>query len=126
MCGTTISAGRPRWWRPTSATACGCPATAAPMLARLARRPSLRIRVLAGVLLVTVVVLSAFDLAAVTGLRRYLYAQTDSQLADVLSLYKPFQVTAAGPRPGARKPHVAKVPSVHSRQVPIRGPHLFV
>ncbi|HEX9624231.1 MAG TPA: ATP-binding protein [Streptosporangiaceae bacterium] len=96
------------------------------MLARLARRPSLRIRVLAGVLLVTVVVLSAFDLAAVTGLRRYLYAQTDSQLADVLSLYKPFQVTAAGPLPGARKPHVAKVPSVHSRQVPIRGPHLFV
>jgi hypothetical protein len=96
------------------------------MLARLARWRSLRIRVLAGVLLVTVVVLSGFDLAAVTGLRRYLYAQTDSQLGNVLSLYKPYQITVAVPRPGFRKPHVARLPSVIRKLPRIHGPHLFV
>ncbi|HET7012979.1 MAG TPA: HAMP domain-containing sensor histidine kinase [Streptosporangiaceae bacterium] len=89
------------------------------------RRPSLRIRVLAGVLLVTVVVLCAFDLAAVTGLRRYLYNQTDTQLANVLALYKPFHITAVRP-PGAGKPRFQKVSSNFIGQTKIRGPHLFV
>ena len=59
------------------------------MMLRRPRRPQLRTRVLAGVLLITVVALAAFDAAAVTALRRYLLSQTDSRLQTVLSLYRP-------------------------------------
>jgi two-component system, OmpR family, sensor kinase len=59
------------------------------MTLRRPRRPQLRTRVLAGVLLITVVALVAFDVAAVTALRRYLLSQTDSRLQTVLSLYPP-------------------------------------
>jgi len=59
------------------------------MTLRRPRRPQLRTRVLAGVLLITVVALVAFDAAAVTALRRYLLGQTDSRLQTVLSLYRP-------------------------------------
>jgi two-component system OmpR family sensor kinase len=52
----------------------------------------LRARVLAGVLAVTLVVLGVFDVAAVTALRRYLYGQTDTQLHNVLALYRPFNL----------------------------------
>ncbi len=44
---------------------------------------------LAGVLLITLTALVAFDVSAVTALRRYLLAHTDSQLTEVLSLYRP-------------------------------------
>jgi two-component system, OmpR family, sensor kinase len=60
------------------------------MKLRLPWRPRwalLRTRVLAGVLLVTLVVLAAFDVAAVSALRPYLLGQTDGQLRDVLDLY---------------------------------------
>jgi two-component system, OmpR family, sensor kinase len=53
----------------------------------LPRWALLRTRVLAGVLLVTLVVLAAFDVAAVSALRPYLLGQTDVQLRDVLNLY---------------------------------------
>jgi two-component system OmpR family sensor kinase len=43
---------------------------------------------LAGVLLVTLGALAAFDIAAVTALRGYLLAQTDTQLHSVVSLYR--------------------------------------
>lgn len=92
---------------------------------RPSRQPSLRIRVLAGVLLITVAVLGAFDFAAVTGLRRYLYTQTDTQLANVLSLYKPFSLTVV-PQPGARKPDFQKVPSARKARFPLQGPRLFI
>ena len=59
------------------------------MMLRRPRRPQLRTRVLAGVLLITVVALVAFDVAAVTALRGYLLGQTDSRLQTVLSLYRP-------------------------------------
>jgi len=59
------------------------------MTLRRPRRPQLRTRVLAGVLLITVVALVAFDAAAVSALRRYLLGQTDSRLQTVLSLYRP-------------------------------------
>ena len=59
------------------------------MTLRRPSRPQLRTRVLAGVLLITVVALVAFDVAAVTALRRYLLSQTDSRLQTVLSLYRP-------------------------------------
>jgi two-component system, OmpR family, sensor kinase len=52
-------------------------------------RAQLRTRVLAGVLAVTVIALAGFDLAAVSLLRRYLISQTDSQLKNVLDLYRP-------------------------------------
>ena len=59
------------------------------MMPRRPRRPQLRTRVLAGVLLITVVALVAFDVAAVTALRGYLLGQTDSRLQNVLRLYRP-------------------------------------
>ena len=59
------------------------------MMLRRPRRPQLRTRVLAGVLLITVVALVAFDVAAVTALRGYLLGQTDSRLQNVLRLYRP-------------------------------------
>jgi two-component system, OmpR family, sensor kinase len=59
------------------------------MMLRRPRRPQLRTRVLTGVLLITVVALVAFDLAAVTALRGYLVGRTDSRLQAVLSLYRP-------------------------------------
>jgi two-component system, OmpR family, sensor kinase len=57
-------------------------------LLRRPRRALLRTRVLAGVLLVTLVVLAAFDVAAVTALRSYLIGQTDSGLRQVIGLYR--------------------------------------
>ena len=53
------------------------------------QRPRLRTRVLVGVLTVTLAALAAFDVAAVAALRGYLIGRTDSQLQDVLDLYKP-------------------------------------
>jgi two-component system OmpR family sensor kinase len=50
------------------------------------RRPQLRTRVLAGVLLITLVALVAFDFAAVTALRRYMVSQAGARLQTVLSL----------------------------------------
>jgi two-component system, OmpR family, sensor kinase len=52
---------------------------------RQPRRALVRTRVLVGVVAVTVVVLAAFDIAAVTALRGYLLDQTDSQLQHVLA-----------------------------------------
>lgn len=98
------------------------------MAVRLTRRRSLRIRVLAGVLLVTVIALTAFDFAAVTALRRYLYAQTDNQLANVLALYRPFQVNLPAGPPSRRTARVQAVraPSSSHRQANwIIGPHVF-
>jgi len=71
------------------------------MLARLRGRVRLRTQVLVGVLLVTLAALAAFDVAAVTALRQYLIGQTDTQLQEVLGLYRPaggvaFKVLAPG------------------------------
>jgi hypothetical protein len=51
--------------------------------------PQLRTQVLAGVLLITLVALAAFDVAAMSALRRYLLSRTDSNLAAVVNLYRP-------------------------------------
>lgn len=94
---------------------------------RVRRRAQLRTRVLAGVLLITLVALAAFDVAAVTALRKYLFGRADSSLHAVLSLYRPvplppFQAIGhpvqAVP-PGKR---LARYPGV--AQVKIVGPHL--
>jgi two-component system, OmpR family, sensor kinase len=53
-------------------------------------RAQLRTRVLAGVLLITLVALVAFDIAAVTALHGYLLSQTDEQLQTVLRQYRSY------------------------------------
>ena len=58
------------------------------MRLRLPRQAKLRTRVLLGVLAVTLVALVAFDVAAVTALRGYLFSRTDQQLQQILSLYR--------------------------------------
>ena len=63
------------------------------------RRIQLRTRVLAGVVLVTMVALGAFDVAAVTALRGYLIGQTDTSLRTVLR-ENPAPARAAGPGGG--------------------------
>jgi two-component system, OmpR family, sensor kinase len=69
------------------------------MRPRWPRRALLRTRVLAGVLLVTLVALVAFDVAAVTAARSYLIGQTDSQLRDVLGLYGRLAIVDRPPPP---------------------------
>src|ERR1041385_7523159 len=57
-------------------------------LLRRLGRAQLRTRVLAGVLLIMLAALVAFDFAAVTALRDYLLGHTDEQLQEVIGLYK--------------------------------------
>ena len=49
----------------------------------------LRLKVMAGVVVVTLVALVAFDVAAVTTMRRYLLSQTDNNLQGALTLTLP-------------------------------------
>ena len=111
------------------------------MRLRRPRHPKLRTRVLLGVLAVMLVALVAFDVAAVTALRGYLVGQADSQLQDVLSLYRvaspPALPTTAGrPRTSTgasqalpSRPKGTKVPywqrSGSVRKV-IAGPRAFL
>jgi two-component system OmpR family sensor kinase len=62
------------------------------------RRALLRTRVLVGVLLVTLVALAAFDVAGVTALRTYLIGQTDSQLRNLIGLYRLANAATQGPQ----------------------------
>jgi two-component system, OmpR family, sensor kinase len=100
-----------------------------PSLLRRQRRALLRTRVLAGVLLATLVALAAFDIAAITALHTYLIGQTDTQLQDVIRLYRvagailqsplPRGAGLDGPdRPGQR----AEVPRQAVRGVRNAGP----
>jgi two-component system OmpR family sensor kinase len=97
------------------------------MTLRRPRRPQLRTRVLAGVLLITVVALVAFDVAAVTALRRYLLGQTDSRLQTVLSLYRPVREEVRSQRPplapASTPTHLAAPAQVRANWV-IAGPRL--
>ena len=89
------------------------------------RRALLRTRVLAGVLLVTLVTLAAFDVAGVTALRTYLTGQTDSQLQNLIGLYRLANVISRNAQmdsPVFGRPPQGKVQRVpvkpHSTQVP--------
>jgi two-component system, OmpR family, sensor kinase len=102
------------------------------MRLRRPRRAQLRTRVLAGVLLVTLAALAAFDVAAVTALRSYLIGQTDSELRNVARLYPLVSVTvplpgsqvrAAQGRPRSWVPAPGESPV---RQQVIAGPHFQV
>jgi two-component system, OmpR family, sensor kinase len=97
----------------------------------LARPRTLRARVLAGVLIVTLAALAGFDLAAVSALRRYLVGQTDGQLRNVLSLYRagPWLV----PVPGAgvhinviRPTRVGPIRATPREQITIVGPRFVL
>jgi two-component system OmpR family sensor kinase len=70
----------------------------------LPRRGQLRTRVLAGVLLITLVAFAGFDLAAVAALRGYLLSQTDSQLGTVLAQTAKVRPDWVLQGPGARLP----------------------
>jgi two-component system, OmpR family, sensor kinase len=59
------------------------------MLASRLLRAQLRIKVMAGVVVVTLVALVAFDIGAVATMRRYLLAQTDNNLQGALTLTLP-------------------------------------
>src|SRR5580704_18779981 len=61
----------------------------ATVIVRRLLRVQLRLKVMAGVLAVTLVALVAFDVAAVTTVRRYLLNQTDSNLQGALTLTLP-------------------------------------
>jgi two-component system, OmpR family, sensor kinase len=75
------------------------------------RRAQLRIQVLAGVVLVTVVALAAFDFVAVTALHSYLVNQAGGQLQSVQSQYRAQTVTLPGrPLPGQVRPAGGRVP----------------
>jgi two-component system OmpR family sensor kinase len=58
-------------------------------LARRLLRAQLRVKVMAGVVVVTLVALVAFDIGAVATMRRYLLAQTDNNLQGALTLTLP-------------------------------------
>ena len=58
-------------------------------LLRRLLRAQLRLRVMAGVVVVTLLALVAFDVGAVTTMRRYLLTQTDSNLHGALTLALP-------------------------------------
>src|SRR6266851_4635306 len=72
-------------------------------------RVQLRLKVMAGVVVVTLVALVAFDVGAVTIMRRYLLAQTDNNLQGALTLTVPRldAILSGGSPPGrSRGPHV--------------------
>jgi two-component system, OmpR family, sensor kinase len=77
------------------------------------RRALLRTRVLVGVLLVTLVALAAFDVAGVTALRTYLTGQTDSQLQNLIGLYRLANAITENAQigPGSRRPPQIEVPA---------------
>jgi len=85
-----------------------------PTPARL-RRTQIRTRVLAGVLAVLILALAAFDVTAVTALRRYLLNQTDTQLQSVLSQYRPLTITLDTVHPYFGERPVAAAPPVRAR-----------
>jgi two-component system OmpR family sensor kinase len=105
------------------------------------RRGQLRTRVVAGVLLITLLALAAFDFAAVTALRGYLLSQTDSQLQTVLTgrspanlplITKGFRIAAGQPsdRKSAARWQPTRLPSVLDQYYVVfvsgNGPRLIV
>jgi hypothetical protein len=72
-------------------------------LARQLLRAQLRVKVMAGVVIVTLVALVAFDIGAVATMRRYLLAQTDNNLQGALTLTLPRLATITGQRPQSKQ-----------------------
>src|SRR6516164_9200216 len=73
-------------------------------------RAQLRLKVMAGVVVVTLLALVAFDVGAVATMRRYLLTQTDSNLRGALTLTLPRLAAALGPAFQAARPANSAVP----------------
>src|SRR6201987_3818458 len=85
-------------------------------LLRRLLRAQLRVKVMAGVVVVTLLALVAFDVGAVTTMRRYLLAQTDGNLQGALTLTLPRLAAAlAFPSRAARATPCSSPPSRRSR-----------
>jgi two-component system, OmpR family, sensor kinase len=83
-------------------------------LLRRLLRAQLRLKVMAGVVVVTLVALVAFDVGAVTTMRRYLLAQTDNNLQGALTLTVPRLgaiLSASSPPGHPGGPHAVPAPS---------------
>jgi two-component system, OmpR family, sensor kinase len=87
-------------------------------------RAQLRLKVMAGVVVVTLVALAAFDAAAVTTMRRYLLGQTDKNLQVALNLTRPQLpfLLASALVGNARRAHVSAVRgNVEQVSAPLRS-----
>jgi two-component system, OmpR family, sensor kinase len=118
-------------------------------------RVQLRLKIMAGVVALTLIALTAFDIAAVTTMRHYLYGSTDKNLQAALNFTRgqlPFLVpgyapggTWAGVQRRSGPPHVESSPAPprsvfggftivylpsHGKQVPLQvaagGPKVFI
>ena len=93
-------------------------------LLRRLLRAQLRLKVMAGVVVVTLLALVAFDVGAVTTMRRYLLTQTDSNLHGALALALPRLAAAlAFTSQAARASHHA-VPGQVARPAHVKTPAL--
>jgi two-component system, OmpR family, sensor kinase len=88
-------------------------------LARRLWRAQLRLKVMAGVVLVTLVALVAFDVAAINVMRRNLLGQTDANLQVALTLTKPMLARILAPPPGDVPQHARVVNA--GAAVPLTG-----
>src|ERR1700757_1868687 len=79
-------------------------------LLRRLLRAQLRLKVMAGVVIVTLLALAAFDVGAVTTMRRYLLTQTDSNLHGALTLALPRLAAALAFTNQAARPNRHAVP----------------
>lgn len=91
------------------------------------RRVQLRTRVLAGVVSIMVIALVAFDVAAVTALRRYLVGQTDAQLQNAVQLSQPLQVSEVfSGRPAKAKGAAGAQRVPAANRITVVGLHLYL
>jgi len=88
------------------------------LLARRLLRVQLRLKVLAGVVVVTLVALAAFDVGAVTTMRRYLLAQTDGNLQVALDSTAPRLDSLLCPGPGCGRSRRTQLPPAQFRHPP--------
>jgi len=88
------------------------------LLARRLLRVQLRLKVLASVVVVTLVALAAFDVGAVTTMRRYLLAQTDGNLQVALDSTPPRLDSLLCPGPGCGRSRRTQLPPAQFRHPP--------
>src|SRR6201985_2870471 len=93
-------------------------------LLRRLLRAQLRLKVMAGVVVVTLLALVAFDVGAVTTMRRYLLTQTDSNLQGALTLTLPRLAAALAFTNQAARASSHAVPAQVARPAQFKTPSL--
>ena len=93
-------------------------------LLRRLLRAQLRLKVMAGVVVVTLLALVAFDIGAVTTMRRYLLTQTDSNLQGALTLTLPRLAAALAFTNQAARASSHAVPGQVARPAQFKTPSL--